>query len=443
MSQPLQIGPRPVRDLLGDCVHCGFCLQACPTYQLWGEEMDSPRGRIHLMRGLTEGDELVPETVGHFDACLGCMACMTACPSGVEYDKLIEHTRAQVETETSRKLPDRAIRGLIFALFPHPRRLRRMLPLLRLAQRTGAHRLGTIKPMRRLFPRLAAMASLAPEVPARAQRARAIGSAPASAPARGRVAVLTGCVQDAFFAHVNRATVALLNAEGIDVVVPGDQGCCGALGLHTGREAQARAMAARVVDQIPEDVDAIITNAAGCGSSLKSYGDLLAGDPVRADKARAFASKVRDITEYLAEVEPVAPRQSLPLRVAYHDACHLAHAQGVRRQPRDLIATIPGVELAEITEPDMCCGSAGVYNILNPEAATKLGRRKADFVARTGAQVVAAGNPGCLMQLMRELPDGAMVPLHTVELLAASVDPAAASALLDRVGKLSDRRDPG
>jgi glycolate oxidase iron-sulfur subunit len=425
-------------DLLGDCVHCGFCLPACPTYQLWGEEMDSPRGRIHLMRGLAEGDPLDSAHVGHFDACLGCMACMTACPSGVQYDKLIERTRALVETDNRRRLPDRLLRGLIFALFPYPRRLRRLLPLLRLAQRTGAHRLlAGSRLARHLLPRLAAMAALAPTVPAAARRLPATGGAPTDLPARGRVALLTGCVQDAFFGQVNRDTVTLLRAEGIEVVVPKDQGCCGALGLHTGREAEATGMAARLLDQIPDDVDAIITNAAGCGSSLKSYGDLLAGDPRRAERARAFAGKVRDITEYLATLAPLAPRQRLPLRVAYHDACHLAHAQGVRSQPRSLIAAIPGVELVEIADPDTCCGSAGVYNILHPEPAGQLGRRKAKSIAETGARLLVAGNPGCLMHLANELrtAGSAVIGVHTVELLAAAVDPVRAGELLAKTGQ--------
>jgi len=354
----------------------------------------------------------------------------------VQYDKLIEHTRAQVEEQTTRRLPDRVLRGVIFALFPYPRRLRAGLPVLRLAQRTGLlHRLTGARLLRRRFPRAIGMAALTPVVPAKALRRRPRGGLPAQVPPRARVAVLTGCVQDAFFAQVNRDTVALLRAEGIEVLVPAGQGCCGALGLHTGREAEAKRMAARLVDQIPDGVDAIITNAAGCGSSLKSYGDLLAADPVRAERARAFAGKVRDVSEYLASLEPLAPRHELPLRVAYHDACHLAHAQGVRRQPRELIAAIPGVQLVEIPEPDVCCGSAGVYNILNPQPAEELGRRKAERVGGTGAQVVVAGNPGCLMQLTRQLPGagGRMVALHTVELLAAAVDPERAAALLARV----------
>jgi glycolate oxidase iron-sulfur subunit len=427
---------RPFPELLDDCVHCGFCLPACPTYQLWGEEMDSPRGRIHLMRGLVEGDVLDAARVGHFDACLGCMACMTACPSGVRYDTLIEQTREQVEEQGSRRLPDRLLRALIFTVFPYPRRLRALLPLLRLGQRTGMQR-RLARALARL-PRLRTVVDLAPAVPAAGQRARPVGG-PGRAPSRGRVAVLTGCVQDAFFASVNRDTVTLLRAEGIDVVVPPDQGCCGALARHTGLGRQARRMAARLVDAIPEDVDAVITNSAGCGSVLKSYGELLAGDPARARRARAFAERVRDLSEYLATLEPRAARQEMPLVVAYHDACHLAHAQGVRRQPRDLVAAIPGVRLVEVAEPEVCCGSAGVYNILNPEPATQLGRRKAERVAATGADVVVAGNPGCLLQLERQLAAaGTPLPvLHTVELLAAAVDPRRAAQLCERVAAKS------
>ena len=419
---------RSFDQLLNDCVHCGFCLPACPTYQLWGEEMDSPRGRIHLMRGLTEGDVLTPERVGHFDACLGCMACVPACPSGVQYDKLIEATRARIEPTAPRTAADRGMRALIFALFPYPRRIRAALPLLRLGQRTGVQRTLARQPrLQRRFPRLLAMATLAPTIPRRSQRRRAVGGAALDpGPARGTVAVLTGCVQDAFFSRVNRATVAVLRAEGFDVVVPKGQGCCGALGLHTGREPQARAMAAQLVDQIPDHVDAIITNAAGCGSSLKEYGELLSDDPVRAGRAARFAAKVRDITEFLVEVGPVAPRHAVPLAgVAYHDACHLAHAQGVRRPPRELLAGIPGLSLVEITEGDLCCGSAGVYNILNPTPAADLGARKARHVAATGAQLLVAGNPGCLMQIQQHLAAAGqpMPAMHTIELLATSLDP--------------------
>jgi len=418
---------RSFDELLNDCVHCGFCLPACPTYQLWGEEMDSPRGRIHLMRGLAEGDVLTPERVGHFDACLGCMACVPACPSGVQYDKLIETTRARIEPSAPRTVADRGVRTLIFTIFPYPRRIRAALPLLRLAQRTGLQRALARQPrLQRRFPRLLAMTTLAPAIPRRSQRRRAIGGpAQAAVPTRGTVAVLTGCVQDAFFSRVNRDTVSVLRAEGFDVIVPKGQGCCGALGLHTGREERARAMAAELVDRIPDRVDAIITNAAGCGSSLKEYGDLLADDPVRAERAARFAAKVRDITEFLIEVGPVAPRHPVPLTVAYHDACHLAHAQGVRRPPRELLAGIPELTLVEITEGDLCCGSAGVYNILNPAPAADLGARKARNVAATGAHLLVAGNPGCLMQIQQHLAAAGqpMPAMHTIELLATSLDP--------------------
>ncbi|GAA1737863.1 (Fe-S)-binding protein [Luedemannella helvata] len=426
---------RTFPDLLGDCVHCGFCLQACPTYQLWGEEMDSPRGRIRLMAGLTEGDALDPARIEHFDTCLGCMGCMTACPSGVQYDKLIEQTRARVEETTRRGPTDRVLRGLIFSLFPYPRRIRLVLPLLRLAQRTGAHGWLTRSAMlRRAFPRLTAMAALAPQVPPAAGRRRAGSATTDVSPRQGKVALLTGCVQDAFFASVNRDTVTLLAANGIEVVVPAGQGCCGSLSLHNGRDREAVGMARRLVDQIPDDVDAIITNAAGCGSTLKSYGELLADDPRRAARARGFAAKVKDITEYLGQRDAVAPLHPVPLRVAYHDACHLAHAQGVRREPRDLIGAIPGVELVEIAEPDLCCGSAGVYNILQPTASAELGARKARHVSAARPDLLVAGNPGCLMQLAgaTAATGSPVATAHTVELLAAATDAGRAGALAAR-----------
>jgi glycolate oxidase iron-sulfur subunit len=416
-------------ELLGDCVHCGFCLTGCPTYVLWGEEMDSPRGRIHLMRGLDEGDVLDEGVARHIDACLGCMACLTNCPSGVRYDLLVEATRERVEAEVPRGAPDRAVRGLVFALFPRPGRLRVAAVLLRVAQRLGAHRRVAGSPvLRRRFPRLATMAELAPPLPP-----LAASRAPRGATARGArqatVVLLTGCVQGVMFPAVNQATERVLAVEGCDVVVPARQGCCGALSLHAGRVEEARTYARALIDRVGSaaaGADAVVTNAAGCGSVLKGYADLLADDPVYAERAAAFATGVRDVTEVLAGLTPRAVRHPIEATVAYHDACHLSHAQGVRAQPRALLAQIPGLRVREVPEGDLCCGSAGVWNLLNPEPAAELGARKAENVRATGADVLATGNPGCLMQIRRALADddgaGATIPaLHTVELLDASL----------------------
>ncbi|MER7205606.1 heterodisulfide reductase-related iron-sulfur binding cluster [Streptosporangium sp. NPDC000239] len=399
-------------ELIGDCVHCGFCLPTCPTYVLWGEEMDSPRGRIHLMGQHVEGTPLTPEMAGHFDACLGCMACVTACPSGVRYDRLIEQTRAEVERVHRRPLQDRALRALVFRLFPYPRRLRAMRLPLRLTEgvrRRLAPRLG------RISPALSAMAELAPPVPARVRlphRVRPVG------PRRATVGMLTGCVQGAFFPQVNAATARVLAMEGCEVVIPPAQGCCGALSLHSGRQEQAGRLADRTMAAFERaGVDTVVVNAAGCGSTMKEYGDLLGPE-------RAGAVRVVDLSEYLAELGPVARRHPLPLTVAYHDACHLAHAQGIRAQPRALLSAVPGLRLVEIAESSICCGSAGTYNLLQPEAARDLGDRKAERVLATGADLLVSANPGCTLQITSAVRRRGMDPIpvaHVAQVLDASL----------------------
>jgi glycolate oxidase iron-sulfur subunit len=417
----------PDPALIEDCVHCGFCLPTCPTYLLWGEEMDSPRGRIWLMKLATEGEiGLTGTATRHFDQCLGCMACVTACPSGVRYDRLIEATRGQVERRAPRSTGDRLYRRLLYALFPHPERLRRMAPLLWLYQRSGLQRLVRAPGLQRLVPaRLRAMEAMLPPVTLAEVRSQLPAYSAARTPERRRrVGLLAGCVQQVFFSPVNAAIVRVLTAEGCDVVVPPAQGCCGALSFHGGREAEAQAYARRLIDSFEAaDVDTIAINAAGCGSTIKEYGYLLRDDPAYAERAHAFAAKVRDVTELLAELEPVATRHPLPLRVAYHDACHLSHAQGVRAQPRAILRGIPQLELLEIPESEICCGSAGTYNLTEPEPARQLGERKARNVLSTRPDVLAAANPGCLLQISAALErQGARVPtMHPVELVDASI----------------------
>jgi glycolate oxidase iron-sulfur subunit len=412
----------PSAALVADCVHCGFCLPACPTYVLWGEEMDSPRGRIYLMEQGIEGEPMSDAMVGHFDACLGCMACVTACPSGVQYDKLIEATRAQVERRHRRPAADRLLRAAIFAVFPFPRRLRLLRGPLKAYQRTGMQRIvrrsGLLE---RIAPSLAAMERLAPPV-GRSQRLpsrlAAVGQR------RAVVGMLTGCVQGEFFPGVNAATARVLAAEGCDVVIPPKQGCCGALSVHNGREAEAISFAKRTIDVFEAaGVETVVVNAAGCGSSMKEYADLLRDDPTYAGRAARFAASVRDVSELLDSLGPVAERHPLPLSVAYHDACHLAHAQGIRAAPRALLSAIPGLELREIVDPEICCGSAGVYNLLNPEPARELGDRKTRNVLATGADLLVTANPGCLMQVAdsaRRLGEQ-IAMAHTVEVLDASI----------------------
>ncbi|QFY07177.1 4Fe-4S dicluster domain-containing protein [Nonomuraea phyllanthi] len=368
-------------ELINDCVHCGFCLPTCPTYVLWGEEMDSPRGRIHLMKQHVEGTPITPEMAGHFDACLGCMACVTACPSGVRYDRLIEQTRVAVERRHEREPQERAVRGIVFALFPYPRRLRLLRPTMWLAERMAPF-------LAKTHPSLGAMAALAPRVEHRQRLPRLVR---ARGERRAVVGMLTGCVQGEFFPQVNAATARVLALEGCDVVIPAGQGCCGALSVHSGRDDQARRLARRTVRTFERaGVDTVVVNAAGCGSSMKEYGELLGREP---------GFRVVDLSEYLAELGPAAKRHPLPVTVAYHDACHLAHAQGVRAQPRELLRGIPGLEVREIPESAICCGSAGTYNMFQPQAARDLGDRKAAAVATTGAELLVSANPGCTMQI--------------------------------------------
>ncbi|WP_353957086.1 heterodisulfide reductase-related iron-sulfur binding cluster [uncultured Ornithinimicrobium sp.] len=424
----------PSTELLDDCVHCGFCLTTCPTYQLWGEEMDSPRGRIDLVRAAREGAPLTGSTVAHLDACLGCMACVTACPSGVRYDRILETTRAQIERRVERPARERALRSLIFGLFPHPARLRALRGPLRLAQRTGALRLvGRTGLVGRVSPELEVMQSLAPPL---GPRVEVPERTPALGPRRAVVGMLTGCVQREFFGEVNAATARVLAAEGCDVVAPRRQGCCGALSVHTGREEEGAEFARRLIDTFEEaGVDSVVVNSAGCGSTMKEYVHLLSDDPDYADRARAFSDKVRDLSEILVELGPVAPRHPVgaapadddrtdgEVVIAYHDACHLRHAQQVVRQPRELLRGIPGVRLVEIPDAEICCGSAGVYNILNPEPAAELGDRKAANILSTGADLLVTANPGCLMQISQALERaGRPVPfVHTAVVLDAAI----------------------
>ncbi|GAA4288392.1 glycolate oxidase subunit GlcF [Georgenia daeguensis] len=390
----------PARELIDDCVHCGFCLPACPTYNLWGEEMDSPRGRIYLMKEGLEGEPMSASMVQHIDGCLGCMACVSACPSGVQYDKLIEATRQQVERRGSqhRSLTDRALREGIFQLFPRPERLRLVRGPLALYQRSGLSRLvrGS-KVLEKISPTLATMEAIAPPIE---RQVRIPPYTPARGERRMTVGLLLGCVQREFYPGVNAATVRVLNMEGCDVVAPPSQGCCGALSVHAGREEEGLRYARNLIDAFSEaGVERIVVNSAGCGSTMKDYAHLLADDPAYAERARAFSEKVRDISEVLVELGPVATRHPLPVTIAYHDACHLSHAQKVRSQPRQLLRAVPGLTIKEIADGDLCCGSAGIYNLVNPGPARELGDRKATNVAATEAELLVTSNPGCLLQI--------------------------------------------
>ena len=406
----------PSMDGLRACVHCGICLPQCPTYRVLGEEMDSPRGRVYLMRAAAEGRaELTPGLARHLDLCLGCRACETACPSGVPFGQLLEATRAQLDRKRVRARESaHATLEWALSIFPHPDRLGALLWPLRLYQASGLRTLVRASGILLPFKRLQAMDALLPRVlPGASSLPELI---PARGRARGRAALLTGCVQRFFFPEINLATARLLSAAGWEVVVPRAQGCCGALHLHAGRLDEFRAMARSLMAALGRDVDIVVTNAAGCGSALKEYGHWL-GD----EGAERFAGLVKDISEVLVDAD--LPLGELRETVTYHDACHLAHGQKVRAQPRELLRRIPGVTLVELTDSDLCCGSAGVYNLLEPEMAAELGRRKLERIRETGARIVAAGNPGCIMQISQQALEAglALEVMHPVTLLSRAL----------------------
>jgi glycolate oxidase iron-sulfur subunit len=419
------------RKLIAECVHCGFCLPACPTYQSSGRETESPRGRIYLMKGRAEAAAPAAWSsaiVENLDHCIGCLACVTACPSGVKYDVLLEQTRGEIEREYRRPVAERLFRTLLFWILPHSGRLRWAMVGMWLAQVTGLRRLfRSLVAWLRLPARWAALEGLLPRVKLPElfdrlpQRTAAVG------PQRARVALLPGCVQAVCFSDVNRATLQVLAAEGCEVVIPTGVGCCGALSVHAGREDEARQLIKDTIAALErERFDALITNAAGCGSVMKHWSRLLTAEPEWAARARALEAKVRDLSEWLVSLGRVAQLSPLKLRVAYHDACHLSHGQRIRSQPRELLQAIPGLELLEIPDGDQCCGSGGVYNLLEAESASLVGARKAENVRSVRPNVVASANPGCTLQIQRELAkQGTQVEIvHPVQLLARALAPA-------------------
>ncbi len=402
------------------CVHCGFCLPACPTYQVMGQEMDTPRGRILLMKDVLEGSLPLEEALPHTDRCLGCLACETACPSGVKYRDLISPFREWTAGRRERSVMERLRRWVLLRTLPYPERFRAAARLGILSRPLHALVPGAFRPMLDLLPAsLPGAGRLAAQYPAQGQR-------------RGRVALLAGCAQQVLAPGINEATIAVFTAAGVEVVVPREQGCCGALAWHVGAGEEARESARRNLRAFPRDVDAIVTNAAGCGSGMHEYPLMLRGCAEEAE-AEAFAHRVVDVSVYLDRIGlPGIPEVKSPVRIAYHDACHLSHAQGVRGAPRRLLGAIPGVTVCEIPDGDICCGSAGTYNIDQPETARELGRRKAEAILATGAPLVALGNIGCLSQIQSHLRGfrGAPAVHHTMEILALAV-----KGLLDRAGR--------
>ena len=403
------LGPQAeaMAQAVNTCVHCGFCLSACPTYKVMGEEMDSPRGRIYLMKEQLEGELELDAMTPFIDRCLGCMACVTACPSGVEYGHLLAPFRAYAEPKRSRAPMERVTRLLVRETLPYPGRFR-------LAAAMG--KVGNA--MRGLLPHaLTAMLDLLPENLPKAQPLPDFY--PARGVRRGRVALLSGCVQQVLAPSINWATLRVLAHNGIETVIPRGQGCCGSLSMHIGEAKQAQGLARNNLNIFPADVDAIITNAAGCGSGMHEYGLLFKGLPEE-EEANRFAARVKDVSVFLAELGLIAP-PPLPksMTLAYHDACHLAHAQRVTSQPRQLLAAIPNLTLVEIPEGELCCGSAGTYNLEQPELAYEIGARKARNIVATGAEAVAAGNIGCITQIQTHLKAlNHDLPIwHTMEVL--------------------------
>ncbi|KAM3089987.1 glycolate oxidase subunit GlcF [Phormidesmis sp. 146-35] len=419
----------PDPTLIDSCVHCGFCLSTCPSYRVIGKETDSPRGRIYLMDGVNEGEiPLSPATVQHFDSCLGCLACVTTCPSGVQYDKLIAATRPQVERNHDRPLPEKLLRQLIFSVFPYPQRMRALLRPLGLYQKSGLQKMvRSLGFLKQISPQLAAMESMLPKIPPQAFVDTIPTLIPAEGEKRYRVGMLLGCVQRLFNPDVNDATVRVLTANGCEIVVPKSQGCCGALSHHQGQEDQAKVFARQMIDSFANTgVDAIVINASGCGHTLKEYAHILQDDPNYSQTAKEFVSKVKDVQEFLAEVgltAKLSPLQDKPLVMVYQDACHMLHGQKISLQPRQLLKQIPGVQLREPIDAALCCGSAGVYNILQPDVAEELGRQKVENLTNTKAQIIASANIGCYVQITKhlELQHKTIPVLHPMQLLDYSI----------------------
>ena len=418
------------------CVHCGLCLNNCPTYRLWGLEADSPRGRIRQMVLVDEGRlPLGDSFVRHIDQCLDCRACETACPSGVEYGKLVEAARAQIEQNYRRPFFARAARSLVYRhLLPHPRRIAAAARATRFYQRSGLQVLARGTGLLRLLG-LADRERLMPQIEERFFFSQLGRTYPAQGKRRARVALFAGCVAQVSFAQLNEATIRVLTANGCEVVVPAGQLCCGALPAHAGVRDVARDLArVNLGVFLGEEFDAIVTSAAGCGSTLKEYDHLFPADAPEHQRAQSFRARMRDVTEFLDEIGLVAPLGEIPARVTYQDSCHLAHGQKVREAPRRLIRAVPGVELTEMRLADNCCGSAGVYNVTQTETSLELLAEKMQDARETRAKMIVTANPGCMLQLRAgaEIHGTEQEVLHVVELLDRAQGRAQAAAISRR-----------
>jgi glycolate oxidase iron-sulfur subunit len=412
---------KPSYDDYARCVHCGLCLNHCPTYKLWGLEADSPRGRIRQMVLVDQGRLPLGESfVQHIDRCLDCRACETACPSGVEYGKLVEAARAQIEQNYQRPFFSRLTRDLVFRrLLPYPNRIAIVARVLRIYQRSGLQSLARATGMLRMLG-LADRERLLPPIDRKFFFSQLGKTYPAVGPRRARVALFAGCIAQVSFSSLHDATIRVLTANGCEVVVPAGQTCCGALAAHAGVRDAARSLARTNLEVfLRDDFDAVITNAAGCGSTLKEYDQLFSADCAEHAKAHAFGKKMRDVTEFLADLGLSAPLASLPLRVTYQDSCHLLHGQKIREAPRKLMRAIPGVELVEMAMSDYCCGSAGSYNVAETEASLEILAEKMKHARATGAPIIVTANPGCLLQMRAgaEIHATGQGVLHVIELL--------------------------
>ncbi len=413
---------KPSADIIRDCIHCGFCLSACPTYLQTGNELDSPRGRIYLMKSASKGEiPLEGSLVKHLDMCLGCLACEPVCPSGVKYGSLIEAGRSQIDRRYERSTFDELYRSAIFTLFPYHQRLKLMLPLFYVYQKLGLRSLvqssGIIG---RISKKLAKMEEMLPEVNSPAFPRELPGVIPAKGKKRYRVAMLTGCVQSVFFSRTNEATARVLAENGCEVVVPQNQSCCGALSVHSGRLEEGRKFARLTIKAFEElDVDAIVINSAGCGSTMKEYGEILKSDPEYSDRAQALSEKTKDVMEFLSDIGLVGELKELNMAITYQDACHIAHGQRIKEQPRAVIKQIPGLEFIEMPESDLCCGSAGIYNLVQPQMSESLLERKMNNVRQNKVDYLVAGNPGCLLQIQKGIKaEGLNIKTaHPIELL--------------------------
>jgi glycolate oxidase iron-sulfur subunit len=425
---PTSDAPSP--ELLQRCVHCGFCLPTCPTYAVLGVEMDSPRGRIRLMETVWQGrvDVRSDPFERHMYGCLDCRACETACPSGVEFGKLMEGARSQIEAARPRSALERLARILAFrALLPRPAVLGSFAQFSVLSKRLGAG--AVLRVVGRRVPLARRLAALLALVPDRASGRALPPTYAARGPRRGRVALFTGCVMRAAFADTNAATARVLARNGFDVVVPREQTCCGALHAHAGERTDARVLARRNIAALEDlEVDAFIVNAAGCGAALKEYGWLLKDDAAWSERAARFAARIRDASEFIADAGLSAAPGPLRARVAYDDPCHLLHGQRIREQPRALLAAIPELQIMPLTEADWCCGSAGTYNVTQPELSARLLERKVGHITQSGAELVVTANPGCQMQIAAGLR-AARAPVTVIHLMD----------LLDRAYATSER----